>query len=519
MSASRHVVFSLLFAVLAASALFGACGPTTPPCARIKCDRPKQCNPTSGVCELPAGYDGGAGGGTAADAGLACEPGCTGATPVCDTATGRCVQCLTAAQCACPTPLCSANVCQPDAEDAGVIVPSDTCATAPTALACGPKTFDVSVNLFSTNTNVQTACAAPDAGGGDVVFNVLLGVASDVRVTVSPGPGGAQPVAALRTQCSTDVDLACVDSGGLVASFRARRLQPGPYSFVLQGYDRSGSGPTLAKVEVLPPTGSTNETCLQAQPLALDGGTNRVDLIDADDDVQLSCNPTPRSPDLFYRFTLPQASDVIINAVGSGPQLPVMALWTGRACRLPPVQPACSTSTSPTGRLIARRLNAGDYTLVVETPGPVTLGRLELSATAGPASVPPSNDTCALPRDLVFPAGLNETSASVDTSLGTDASAATCGGAGSPDQVFRLSVTTTGTYTFTATPEAGSGGAPVLSLRKATCDAMTVEQCAAAPALDQAATFTATLAPDTYYLWLDSTQPATAGRVTLTVRR
>ncbi len=518
MSASRHVVVSLLSGLLAASALIGACGPTTPPCARIKCDAPKQCNPTSGACELPAGYDGGAGGGTAADAGLACTPACTGNT-LCDPKSGRCVQCLTAAQCACPTPVCLSNLCQADPDDAGVIVPTDTCASAPTAIACGPKTFDVSVNLLSANSNVQAACAAPDAGGGDVVFTVLLGVASDVRVSVSPGPGGAQPVAALRTQCTADVDLACVDSGGLVGTFRARRLQPGPYSFVLQGYDRSGSGPTLAKVEVLPPTGSTNETCLQAQQLALDGGSTRVDLIDADDDVQLSCNPTPRSPDLFYRFTLPQASDVVVNAVGSGPQLPVMALWTGRTCRLPPVQPVCTTSTTTAGRLVARRLNAGDYTLVVETPGPVSLGRMELLATAGPASVPPSNDTCALPRDLLFPAGMNEASASVDTSLGTDDSSATCGGGGSPDQVFRLSVSTTGTYTFTATPEAGSGGAPVVSLRKGTCNAMTVEQCAAAPALDQPATFTATLAPDVYYLWLDATQPATAGRVTLTVRR
>lgn len=513
MSASRHLALSALLSTL----LAGACGPTIPPCAKVKCDTPRVCNPTSGTCELPAGYDGGRGGGTATDGGLACAPGCTGST-LCDVSTGRCVQCLTAAQCACPTPLCVSNVCVEDPSDAGVIVPSDTCAGAPTAVACGPKAFDVSVNLSGQATNVQAACAAPDAGGGDVVFNVLLGVASDVRVSVSPGPQGAQPVAALRTTCSADVDLACVDSGGLIGTFRARRLQPGPYTVVLQGYDRSGAGPTLAKVEVLPPTGSTNETCLQAQLLALDGGTTRVDLIDADDDVQLSCNPVARSPDLFYRFSLPQAADVVVTALGTAAQVPVMALWSG-SCRPAPVQVACTTATSASGRLVARRLNAGDYTLVVETPGPVSMGRLELTATVSAASVPPSNDTCALPRDLVFPAGQSEASASVDTSLGTDDTSGTCGGAGSPDQVFRLTVPTTAAYTFTATPEAGAGGAPVLALRKASCAAMAEERCAAAPGLDQPATFTATLAPDTYYLWLDATQAATAGRVTLTVRR
>jgi hypothetical protein len=519
MFAPRNVLFPGLTVVLVAAGLFGACGPPTPPCARVKCEVPKQCNPQSGVCEVPPEYDGGSGGGTSADAGLSCTPDCTNNT-VCNTSTGRCVECLTSAQCECPNPVCISNVCTADSNDGGVLEAGESCSDAPTTTVCGPRTFDVSANLGSMTTNVQAVCAASDGGaGGDVVFNLLLKVASDVKVTVSAGANGSQPVAALRTQCSTNVDLACVDSGGLVGSFRARRLLPGPYSLVLQGYDRSGSGPSLAKVEVLAPTGSTNETCLQAQQLALVGGSTRVDLIDADDDVQLSCNQTSLSPDLFYRFSLPQASDVTINAVGSGPQRPVMALWAGLACRLPVVEPACTRSMTSTGRLIARRLNAGDYTLVVETPGKVTMGRLELTATAAPASVPPSNDTCALPRDLIFPTGTNEASVRVDTSLGTDDNAATCGGAGSPDQVFRFSVATAGTYTFTATPEADSGGIPVVVLRKTTCDSMTVEKCAAATAPNESATFTVTLSPDTYYLWIDSTQPTTAGSVTVTVRR
>ncbi|MBL8918838.1 MAG: hypothetical protein JNJ54_08275 [Myxococcaceae bacterium] len=508
--ARRLAVLSLTAGLLAA--LWSACD-TVPPCAKVKCDAPRVCNPSNGTCELPAGYDGG---GTTADAGLDCATACTGATPQCDRATGRCVQCLTSAHCACPTPVCQGFACVDAVEDGG-ITPSETCAGAPTVIACGPRVFDVDVNLATKGRDVQTTCAAPDAGGADVMFNVLLGVASDLRVSVAAGPGGAQPVAALRRQCSADVDLACVDSGGIQGVFRARRLQPGVYTLVLQGYDRSGSGPTLARVEVAPPTGSTNETCLQAQPLPLDGGTTRVDLIDADDDVQLSCNPTVRSPELFYGFTLPQTADVVVNATAQAPQQPVMALWTG-GCRTPSQQ-SCSPATSQTGRLVARRLPAGDYTLVVETPGAVTMGRIELTSTASPASVPPSNDSCALPRDLSFPAGMNELSQTVDTSLGTDDTQAPCGGAGSPDQVFRLSVPTTALYTFTATPEAGSNGVPVLSLRRASCAAMTSEQCAVAPAPDQPASFSATLAPDTYYVWLDATQPGTAGRVTLSVRR
>lgn len=512
---SRRLALIALGAALVTGALAQACGPTNPPCAKVKCESPKTCEPTTGVCVLPAGYDGGSGGGSATDGGLACTPGCTGAT-LCDPSTGRCVQCLTAAQCACPTPVCANNLCVADPSDAGVIEPADTCASAPIAIACGPKTFDVDVNLANKARNVSTACA-PDAGGTDVMFGLTLGTASDVRVSVAAGPGGAQPVAALRAQCTTDVDLACVDSGGLQGIFRARRLQPGTYTVVLQGYDRSGSGPTLARVEVLPPTGSTNETCLQAQPLPLDGGTTRVDLVDADDDTQLACNLTARSPDLFYKFTLSESADVIINATGTAPQQPVLALRSG-SCRTP-TERSCTAPGSTTSRLIARRLPAGDYTLVVENPGPVSMGRIELTSTVSAASIAPSNDTCALPRDLTLPAAGAEVSQLVDTSLGNDDAQATCGGSGAPDQVFRFSVLTAATYTFTATPEAGSGGVPVIFLRKASCDAMTAEQCVVAPGLNQAATFTATLSPDTYYLWVDATQPATAGRVTVTVRR
>ncbi len=496
-------------ALLVAVGGLSACE-TTNPCFKIRCEAPKECNPDRGLCELPQGYDGGP---TTADAGLDCPSSCV-SPMLCNRATGECVQCLTAANCACPTPLCLANTCQADLADAGVIAAADTCASATTSVACGPKVFDVDVDLATMKNELQASCAAPDAGGNDAVFNLTLGTASDVRVTVTSGGGSAVPVIALRTQCSAAVDLACADSQGASGSFRAHRLQEGSYSFVIQGYDRSGSGPTRAHVEVLPPTGSTNETCLQAQPLALDGGTTRVDLVGADDDVTLSCNATARSPDLFYSFSLAQAGDVVIDAISTAPQLPVLALWKG-ACRAP-ASLACTSSTSTVGRLIARRLEAGSYVLVAETPGPVTMGRLELTSTLSAASIAPTNDTCGLPRELMFNG--NEATVVTDTTLGNDDSSASCGGMGAPDLVFRLAVTSAGLYTFTATPEAGSGGVPVISLR-ADCASATASHCAVAPALNQPATFQATLAAGTYFVWLDATVAATAGRTTLTVRR
>lgn len=486
-----------------------ACVDAVPLCSRIACERPRVCEESTGRCLVPAGFDAGA---RVVDAGVDCQPACSAST-VCDRTVGRCVQCLTSTQCDCPTPVCANNVCVAD-EDAGLVTPADTCSGAPQVLACAARTFDVaSVNLAVVGQQLQTSCASPDAGGGDAVFGVTLGVPSNLRVTVTPQAGRSQPVVALRTTCGVDVDLDCVDSGGISGVAQFKRLPRGQYTVVLQGYDRAGSGLASARVEVLPPAGSTNEKCSLAAPLA-DAGATIVDLVGADDDVSLSCNGVTGSPDLFYRLSLPQASDVVVNAIGTAPLRPVLALWGG-GCR-GPAQFGCVAASTTSGRLTAPRLPPGEYTLVVEAPGPVTQGRVELTAQITPATPPPSNDGCGAPRELSF--SNNTAQLADDTTFATDDTNTSCGGMGAPDLVYRFTVTTPGEYTFTATPEAGSGGVPVLSLRAGMCTA-NVTQCQAASGPNQPATLTATLPAGTWYLWLDSTQPSTAGPVRLVATR
>jgi hypothetical protein len=505
---SRRLDFALAAAALVGVLLLGACG-TSNPCFRVLCDQPRVCNPSNGSCELPAGFDGGT---RKPDAGVDCEPACE-MGQVCDRAQGQCVECVVNADCKCPNPVCAMGRCTPDSTITEAVTPADTCAAAPSFIACGIKTFTVDTNLTAAASNVQTSCAVRDAGAGDVMFNLVLGASSDLRISVAANGSGAQPVVALRQRCGVDVDLACRSSQGINTTYRVRRLREGAYTVVLQGYDRSGSGPSLATVAVEAPSGSTNETCLLAETLPLDGGTVRPELVGADDDATLTCNPSG-GPELFYRFTLTETSDVTVTAAGTDPLRPALALWPSCDASLA----ACSTPTSATGRLVARRLGAGEWILGVENVGNATMGRLELSATTEPARPPPSNDTCAIPADLIFTA--NEATVLLDVSRGTDDASAMCGGGmGAPDLVYRFNVTTTATYTFTATPQPGSNAAPVLYLRKGQCDAMTSMSCQVAPAVGQPATFSAQLVPDTYYLWVDATQASTAGPVTLTVRR
>lgn len=509
---SRRHVFIAALAATVTGLFAGACGQTNP-CFSLVCDTPSVCNPQSGRCELPAGFDGG----TRRDAGVDCTPECA-AGEVCNRSTGRCVQCLVNGDCRCPNPVCVEGQCTPDTTTVQVVDAGDTCANAPSFIACGPKTFTVDTNLTTASPSVQASCAVRDAGAGDVMFNVVLGTPSDLRVSVAANGGGAQPVIAVRQQCATDVDLTCRSSQGINTTYRVRRLPEGAYTVVIQGYDRAGSGPALATVAVEAPSGSSNETCLLAERLPLDGGTVRPELVGADDDAALSCN-LGGGPELFYRFTLSELSDVTVTANGTDPLRPALALYSScdAASSL-----ACATSSTANGRLVARRLGAGEYFLAVENQGQATMGRVELSATTEPSRPPPSNDTCAIPADLIFSG--NEATVLADSSRGTDDITATCGGGGSPDLVYRFNVPALATYTITATPQAGSGGAPVLSLRRGQCgatvDGGTSEVACQPPTRPgEPVTLTVQLNPDTYYLWVDSTTASTAGAVTITVRR
>ncbi|MCA2978616.1 MAG: hypothetical protein INH37_10055, partial [Myxococcaceae bacterium] len=405
--------------------------------------------------------------------------------------------------------------CPPDTRSMQVVTARDTCAAAPSYIACGPKTFTVEADLAAAASSVQASCGVRDGGAGALVFNVVLGTRSNLRVSVAAAAPGSQPVVAVRERCGADVDLACRWSQGVSATYGLRQLAEGAYTVVLQGYDRAGAGPTRATVMVEPPSGARNETCPLAEALPLDGGVARAALGGADDDVALACNTTG-GPDLFYRFTLTESSDVTIDSTSDEPLRAVLALWT--SCELGSAPLGCTTASSTTGRLLRRRLAAGSYVLGLENAGPATTGTVTLRLSAEPARPPPSNDACALPADLVFTA--NETRTLVDASRATDDGAAACGGGGGPDVVYRLNVPAEATYTFTATPEPGSGAAPVLYLRKGQCDVTgVVQDCRAATAVGQAASFSVRLTPDTYYLWVDAASPETAGPVTVTVSR
>lgn len=118
MGAWRRVVLAVV------AVLFCSCPPAKPRCEGVECGATSACNPASGQCEpLPACSGTGAcDAGTCID-GLcsACDSNvlCTAGLTTCDSTTGRCGTCRSAADCAMPTPFCGgARGCVECASDA-----------------------------------------------------------------------------------------------------------------------------------------------------------------------------------------------------------------------------------------------------------------------------------------------------------------------------------------------------------------------------------------------------------------
>jgi hypothetical protein len=168
----------MFVAAFVVAAVIGCqCGPGSgDPCAAVQCAAGLVCDPDTGKCALPAGGAGGGqgGGAAAADAGSACAQPCSGATPVCNEATGQCVTCTEAAGCGGATPVCQpiANgglgrcvVCTVDRGCGG-----DTPACDPTVFPNGAcvqcmRAEDCPVPGTLCDLDTHT-CVAPGTGGG-----------------------------------------------------------------------------------------------------------------------------------------------------------------------------------------------------------------------------------------------------------------------------------------------------------------------------------------------------------------
>ena len=515
----------LLFPLLAVA----GCSGTSNPCAKVQCGAGRTCDMTNGRCVTVDGGTGGGGGGDAGgaggggataggngDGGLECNPPCTGVTK-CDPAQGRCVACLSNADCSCPNPLCLAGNCVGVAPDDGGIRPeppsAEACAQATPFdfFGCGPRSFRFRTTLSGAD-DEQGVCSAANGQGRDRVFVLRLDATYDLRLDVAPvGGSSVEPVVYVRRMPCDGQELACVDSGGpFAASLLLKSRVAGDYAIFLDTYDAATGGEVEVTVSLLAPSPPPNDTCLTAEAIATDGGSIRVDLALAENDEAVSCNRTGvGSRDMAWRFVVAEPSDIVARVTPVSPGVEPFIELRQDGCGPGSARGCAAPSASGATQLRLRGATPGVYTLVVESYDAGSAGPVDVSVAVGPPSPPLQHDTCAAPRDIVFADGGTFTELEIDTTTAMDDENGSCNPAGGPEYVYRLRLLSPQRVTLTASPSPGSFADPVLYVRGGTCTGGELaggcsDDPANAAATETVTTGSGTLPPGDYFIFVES---------------
>lgn len=206
--------------------------------------------------------------------------------------------------------------------------------------------------------DIDTACGP--ALGPDSVYSFDVAEPQDVAIdfvshgeatTVSLASACAEPGAELR--CATGEEL----------RLSARAMSPGTYYVVATGLAGADYELTVTLSDPVPPT-LPQDLCEGAADASA-GGVFVVDTMGAADDYDTSCGPAG-AVDVAYVIDLaePRSLDLVATA-GTGP----VTVALQPACGIAGAELACATTAATAHRLV-RRLDAGRYFVVVETPSP-----------------------------------------------------------------------------------------------------------------------------------------------------
>lgn len=278
-----------------------------------------------------------------------------------------------------------------DEADCGAI-PHDSCDDA----------LDVSAGgVF----NVSTVGATSDYALGcseamtmrDVVFKLTLDEPRDVKLVAS----GLQndgleelAVVSLQSACGElGSELQCAQ-GHPVGDLRVRALPPGEYYVVVAASLSAVS--VLLKVTLSDATEApTNTSCATATDVS-GGGHFEGDFVDVEDSTDTGCGAA-KLPDLYYKLTLTEESDLEVSALGSEDRAITLALRRG--CSADSEELRCQSDQ----RILAyyHQLPPGDYVLVIEGPSGAEIA-FSLDVAILPPTPPPVGDSCVAPEALTF---------------------------------------------------------------------------------------------------------------------
>jgi hypothetical protein len=250
-----------------------------------------------------------------------------------------------------------------------------------------------------------------------------------------------------------------------------------------------------------------NDTCATPAPIA-PGEPAGGDTSTATDNSHASCHGTG-APDVYYEFTLDEASDVFLHTVPSGFDSVLYASATCGGSDLGCTDDIYRGYVQASGLILAG-LAAGTYYVAVDGYQTGNAGPYSLSLYETPAGV--AGDDCGRPVLIPRPGSGTATSVSGDTCAMTEQAEGSCGGFG-PDAVYYFALRSAHAVTFSTCNTATTANT-VLYVRSVCNDDATELACnddasgtAACAANPLASTLTVTLEPGLYFLYVDSPFP------------
>lgn len=301
------------------------------------------------------------------------------------------------------------------------------------------------------------------------------------------------------TDANAEVD--CNDDGPDRTHSRIERvLDPGKYFVFVDGYAQEAGTfkLTVSTSDVL----ALAEMCQRATPLP-PGNAQIATSAGMADDVQATCGDGARGADAAWRMEIASRSRVRI--VEHSDDMGAI-VHVRRACADEQSEIACGESGGGVGDAAVTGLfDAGTYTVFADARERDATGRYSLLLeTAPPGGSGTSGDGCGDAAPLpVGPAGSGG-SMPGDTFAAHDDVAASCGGAGAPDVVYRLDVPRRSRLSASLDAEEAPH---VLAVWRRCADRASELACGR--------TVDEILAPGTYYVGVDGASPDAFGRFTL----
>ncbi len=266
--------------------------------------------------------------------------------------------------------------------------------------------------------------------------------------------------------------------------------------------------PSHACVALPDGCGSAETLDLSQGPVHLEGST-----VKAGDDTHVSCAVSPQGNDLVYRLVVPQQGRLVATAVTDGSFRPALELRSDCSSGNSALQcTRASVSQPTTSKLQIDPLPAGTYFLWLDSDDGAAGGfTLDVALEN-----PPPADSCSAPSFIEL--GDSPVTLSGSTVGLKDDEAGSCGGAGAPDAVFAVHLSSARQVKLDlTTPTAGFS--PVLLVRQA-CDDASASTQVACVAGSPGSFDLPVFGPGVFYVIVDGlgdNRLVTAGSFTLTL--